>query len=455
MIWVFPIIPCSAQQYHWRRAYIPQNNSDPWESIAFNPLSNGRVIFAGPRFVGGVFRSDDGGFTWVEHDSLLDPVGLPMNEIHQIFCLPSDTNIVLAVTAQRCYRSTNGGITWNDIYNNGSLTDLGGMDGESIGYNTEEDALYYGEPLTGVMRSVDHGADWTQFGTASDSILLNSMDVSQGPSPQLIQNSELSSGWLFAHSTDRGNTWSVSLDGGSNAAEGPKIVFSWKALNPVTGEPTVAIIQRWPTTDSSLLATTDAGDTWQNLNNAPVRTWGLDIDQRASMLSKPGDPAYPRPLHFFTGFFNVDQDTIPNGMIQETTDGGISWHSTNFPKGVAGNSLNPPVREIWVLKYDTLSGQIAVAADSGIYIGDASNGIVEEQPTAPQIQLTQSEGFVTLSSRMPIEIIHLFDITGRQIMESKPQRNIFSLSLKAFPSGIYGVEAIIEGQLPFRKILAW
>src|SRR5665213_434453 len=88
-VWLFVIIgfflaqPCGAQQYKWRRAYFPENNSDPWSAVAFNPLSHGRIIFAGPLFPGGVFRSDDGGITWVEHATLLDTNGYPINEVHQ------------------------------------------------------------------------------------------------------------------------------------------------------------------------------------------------------------------------------------------------------------------------------------------------------------------------------------------------------------------------------------
>lgn len=464
-----------AQQYHWRRAYLPFNNQDSWASIAFNPLSKGRVVFAGPDFPGGIFRSDDGGTTWVEHDSLLDPKGTGIGFIHQIFVVPSDTNVVLAIGANGFYRSTNGGLTWNDLFNHdtlggSSLNTFGGIGAECLDYNFQEDALYYGadnynqrgawnEVLAGVWRSTDRGANWALIApdtindsTVNDSIQQYSLDVSQDSPPELIQSTVLT-GSLLAYSSDLGEHWSITF-AGSDGVETPKIVFSWHQVSPTTGKHDIAVVQRWPATDSSLVATTDGGRSWQILNS-PARLWGLDIDQRASMLSRPGDPAYPLPLHYFTGFFDVDQDSIPNGLIQETTDGGISWHSTNFPRGAAGESDNPKVRNIWVIKYDTSTGRLAVATDSGIYIGDWMSGVTP--PSASQIAMTLSRmgSLVSLSSPEPIEWIHLFDITGRELFAAAPRNSDFRIDLSGYPPGVYDLEAIANGQPPFRKLVAW
>src|SRR5665213_577402 len=307
---------CSAQPYHWRFAL-----SGSWTSVAFNPRSNGQVIFAGPDFVAGIFRSDDGGHTWVEHDSLLDPNGFPISGIAQVFVLPSDTNIVFGISDSRLYRSTDGGFTWDDRYNDDTLLDLGGVDGETMGYNAAEDAIYYGETYgRGLWRSTDKGANWTLLTPNHDTLEeFDALGVSQGlpglnGAAPIILQSTFQYGNI-ARSSDLGQSWAVTLHPPGENREVPKIVFSWNALNPVTLEPTIAIVQRWRTADTSFLATPDGGLTWQILAGAPADVWGLDIDQRTSMLSKPGDPAYPRPLHFFTGFFEVNQDTIPNGLV--------------------------------------------------------------------------------------------------------------------------------------------
>ena len=460
-----------AQEYQWHRANIPLFNGNMWTSIAFNPLSHGRIIFAGPDFVGGIFRSDDGGTTFIEHDSLLDPSGFPIGFVHQILVLPSDTSVVFAISENGFYRSTDGGLTWNDLYNDDTLGGqtsnfFGGIGAECLEYNSQEDDLYYGEENTGtigagVWQSSDHGADWVPVGFhvfidtngsihTYDSAQLYSMDASQDSPPELIQ-STLTVGSLEAYSTDLGSNWNFSFLG-TNNVETPKIVFSWHQISPITGKHDVAIVQRWPANDSSLIATPDGGRTWQILH-APSHLWGLDIDQRVSMLSKPGNAAYPLPLHYFTGFFNVDQDTIPNGMVQETTDGGISWLSINFPHGISGDTLNPKVREIWVLKYDTSSSQIAVAADSGIYIGDLVNSVASEPVNSNVISILQNSYCILLSSAKPIESVRLFDIFGRKLLEVSPRKTVFQINSVNYPHGVYAIEAYVSGKQPYRKLV--
>ena len=47
------------QQYQWRHA-LPV----PCNLVAFNPLSNGQILYAGPGYgTSGIYRSDDGGYT--------------------------------------------------------------------------------------------------------------------------------------------------------------------------------------------------------------------------------------------------------------------------------------------------------------------------------------------------------------------------------------------------------
>ncbi len=456
LLFFFFVATGQAQQYHWRRAYFPKNNTDSWTSIAFNPLSHGRIIFVGPDFVGGVFRSDDGGLTWTSYDSLLDPSGIALSYIHQIFVLPSDTNIVFAISPEDFYRSTNGGRTWNDLFNHdtlgGNYFNFGGIGAECLAYNAREDALYYGQDVAGVVwRSTDHGANWTAEDTAHiDSIQVYSMDASQDVPPELIQSSQIPQSNL-GYSTDFGASWNLTFFG-TEFVETPKIVYSWYAMNPATGKHDVAIVQRWPTNDSSLVATTDGGRTWKILN-APARLWGLDIDQRASMLSKPGDPAYPLPLHIFTGLFDVRQDTIPNGMVQETTDGGISWHSINFPKGIIGDTANPFVREIWVLKYDTSTGRIIVAADSGVYIGDTVPSVAP--PLDTSIHYSESENLITISSAFLIEAFRIYDVLGRELFETSPMRSTYSMDIAQYPRGTYAIEADVQGKPRFRKVVQW
>ena len=170
-----------AQQYHWRRT-LPFS----CRSVAFNPLSNGRIIFAGPSHeINGIFRSDDGGLNWTLHNT--DTLALPLNNVHQILCLPGDTNIVLAVTPNILYRSTNGGMSSYIISDS-----IGGIDGECMAWHAADSTVYYGQNFGyALWKSSDLGATWHQTGFANpDSIGLCALDVSVDAIPTIIQGSQ-------------------------------------------------------------------------------------------------------------------------------------------------------------------------------------------------------------------------------------------------------------------------
>ena len=441
---------CFAQQYHWHVS-LPGR---PWSAVAFNPQSNGRILFAGSLGDDSIYRSDDGGHTW---RGLSNGSPALFNSVRQIFCLPNDTNIVVAVTPNDFYRSSDGGRTWYDNIFNGGALQLGGIDGESIGYNVEEGAIYYGENFAvGVFRSDDLGLTWGKTGTGNpDSIGLCAMDVSQGEPTLLIQGSQLDSGCL-ARSLDSGMHWAVTFHGRSGEdVEVPKVVFSWNAVDPASGLHSIAIATRWPTNDSSMVATTDGGQTWSILHNAPFRCWSLDIDQRASMLSKPGDAAYPMPLHFFTGLFDVKADTVKNSLVQETTDGGRTWHSTNFPVGVPGDLTNPRAREIWVLKYDTVSGRLAAATDSGIFITDPVNSVGPSPSERGQdeVHFFQDPNGLTVTSLEPMESLRMFDLLGHQVFQSSRGEQFFRIESSHYRHGAYAIEIEFGNRSPVRKLI--
>jgi len=420
--------PVAAQTYHWRLA-LP----GPWHSIAFNPGSHGRVLFAGSSDTRGIYRTDDGGFTWTEH--LDGPTGSIISDVHQVFCLPSDTNVVLAVTPTRFYRSDDGGLTWTD-----TLYALGGVDGESVCYHAIDDMLYYGQAFAqGVWRSSDHGVHWIETGHGDvDSIALCTLDASPDLPTVLLQGSERKHG-LLARSTDEGTTWSVTLLGSERAdVEVPKMIYSWYAVSPITGKRTVEIGTRWPAEDSSVIGTVDAGLTWHAFTHAPHDAWAFDIDQRRSMISQPNDPSYPWPLHFFTGLF-FESDTVVYDMLHETTDGGISWHSMGFPAPGPGF---PIVRQVWVLKYDTATGRIAVATDSGIYIGDTALSTVQSVGSSPTIETNVEGGMLRISSAEPMYVIRLYDILGKEITSVAKIQTDATLTTTGLAAGNY--ELIVE-----------
>lgn len=434
------IIPCCAfsQGYVWKRSLpVPVN------SIAFNPLSSGKIIFAGPAGFDGIYRSNDGGITW--EDNLTNGLNPPINGVHQIFCVPNDTSIVLALTPNRLYRSTNGGYSWYIVNDT-----IGGVDGESICFHASNRSLYYGQGFAGyIWKSIDLGATWRVTGVGNrDSIGLCAMDISQDVPPLLIQGSEDTG--LLARSTNEGASWLVTMRSDTskdNKAEIPKVVFSCYAANPNTGQHSVAVATRWMSGYRSIVATSDGGITWQTLHSPNRNVWALDVDQRESQISKPSDDAYPLPLHMFTGLFDVQSDTMD--LVQETTDGGASWHSIGFQRGIKDDTSRPILHYVWVIKCDTTSGTLAVATDSGVFIGipnAASVRVGSDESFRTPIVMPNPAAFEVRVKGVGIKFpdFEVYDQLGRQVSirdahltQSLPEGDALSLDVRNVPEGIY------------------
>ena len=431
LLGLFFLSNASAQQYHWRHAL-----SGSFESVAFNPLSKGRIIYAGgDGTIDGIFRSDDGGLTWKHFNT--DTLHIPMNFIHQVFCVPADTSVLLAVSPNRLYRSTDGGVDWYIVNDS-----IGGLDGEDIAWHASDSSLYYGETFgVALWKSKDDGTTWFQTGFANrDSIGLCALDVSSDVRPTIIQGSEDSG--ILARSVDDAGHWQVTLHpdtGTNNKAEVPKVVFSKYAVDPSNGRHDVALAIRWLSKYRSLVGSVDGGLTWRILPFPSSYPWSMDFDQRAAMISKPTDAAYPFPLHYFIGLFGIESDTAPNGMVQETTDGGMTWRGMNFPKGSGVDPSNPLVNYVWVLKYDTTTGRIAAATDSGVYIADTiESGVAEEpfQDSSFTFERT-SNGFLARSD-IPLQNATIYDILGRTVWSSNfSNKDEFSFSWNDEEKGFF------------------
>jgi hypothetical protein len=419
VILLFCSIHADAQDYQWHCTL-----SMPTYCVAFNPLSKGRVLFTSSPESEYIFRSDDGGETW--YTSL--PLDVPTPSIHQIFCLPSDTNIVFALSSGEfhanaaLYRSTDGGMHWT------AQPDIGGIDGEAIAYHPSTDALYYGENFAGlVYKSTDHGSTWVPIGTQNSNVTLCSLGVSPDSNKILLAGSEAG---VIDLSADEGSHWTVvySEDTVKNP-EVPKVLFSDVASN-------VAFVSRWHSLNASLVMTRDRGFTWTPIASPDPHVWALELDQRKA--SCPNGT----PLHLWTGLFTQNSfDTTAGGLIEESTDGGSSWHTTGFP-----HIPIPP--SVWILKYDTASGTLAAATDSGIFIGHEPGSSVEitvRERTSLAPYPNPSRGMVTVSipGIASNSVLHVSNTLGEIVLE-KSFRNstTTTLNIDGLPDGVYFVRLI-------------
>lgn len=134
---------------NWERALLSDTGPAGVYCLAVAP-SNRNVVYAGGHvnYAGAVRRSTDFGRTWSETSA-------PAGRVYGLAVHPGDENTVYAAALDSCWKTTNGGTTWQRI---------GG------GYYLSDICLFPGCPDTviaggryGVVLSTDAGVTWQQF----------------------------------------------------------------------------------------------------------------------------------------------------------------------------------------------------------------------------------------------------------------------------------------------------
>ncbi len=203
-----------------------------------------------------------------------------------------------------------------------------------------------------------------------------------------------------------------------------KVIFSSVA-------PAFAFAARWHSAATSIVKTTDAGASWNAIASPDPHVWALEIDQRKGMCPNGS------PLHFWTGLFTqYAPDTTKGGMIEETTDGGVSWHTTGFPK-----VQHPP--SVWVIKFDSTSGTLAAATDSGIFIGHApARGVAQNIRSQASMNLFPNPASRSTTLTLPAETsdrtpLHLYSVLGKLVAAQKLSNGKNFIDLASLPPGVY------------------
>jgi hypothetical protein len=137
-----------------------------------------------------------------------------------------------------------------------------------------------------------------------------------------------------------------------------------------------------------------------------------------------------------------------------TTDGGRNWGGTNFPSFV-GSADTGLIQEVWILKYDTLSGKIAVATDAGIFVTNTRLGVKQTVPAITTIDVTQTNTTLRIdNSREPISSIELYDILGRLVFQNGSKESTYQVGTSNFSAGAYLLKINFSNGPPYLKLLS-
>lgn len=419
---ILPASQATAQPYTWENTH-----TSPAECVAFNPLSGGKTLFFASGQQKGVFRSDDGGMTWLQYwQGMPDITSAGLMQIH---CLESDTNILLAVsTSQGVFRSTNGGQTW------GLSLENGGILGEAITWHKQTDALYYGQNYKGpIWKSIDHGATWQQSGEPSEEVVLCTIAVSPDEKKWILAGS--GDGGI-ALSTVEGASWQTVFPEENPEEiirpEVPKIVWSLYT-------PGVVLATRWLSQDSQLIRSTNWGQDWSVIGLDLPRTWALELDQRQEHAGLLGQK------RFWIGLFNRGLEPNEVHSVIETHDAGETW---------IGTGITSEIEQVWMIKHDTTSDRLVAATNLGIFITTARASVKPEAPPS-SIRFSNNPAIASTEAIIPkndlLQSIEVFDAAGRHVLTTRSATVTVSLlangsynTIIKTTSGTYHVPLVVQ-----------
>jgi photosystem II stability/assembly factor-like uncharacterized protein len=272
-------------------------------ALALNPTTPNR-LYAGT-YWGGVFRSTDSGDNWVAINE-----GLTNPTIHALAIDPLTSRRAYAGTREGVFRSTDGGASWISA----GLTNLSVY---ALAINPLSSNTLYAGTGDGVFRSADGGNNWVAVSTGLPQRPVQALAVDPVTPSRLYASTVGGGGGLF-RSTNRGYSWTalnIGLDGSevlsividpvtpttlyvsgmgvfrsTDAGEGwvessaglPDLIAPALAIDPVT--PTTLYVG----TRAGLFRSTDSGDSWVAVNSGLT-----DLSIRALAI----DPATPTTLY--------------------------------------------------------------------------------------------------------------------------------------------------------------
>lgn len=262
----------------WRRVWSvpgrPDGALDHWIlSLAADP-TDPEVAWAGT-WSGVVLRTTDGGASWVE-------IPLQSGAVNDIAVDPLNPEVVY-VANHGIFKSTDGGITWPRIRDQGALTLL--LD------PVDPRIIYTADGLDLISKSTDAGATWTQLTRIEgniDGLFLDPTDPSV-----LLAGTSLGA---LMRSEDAGATW--------QRVEGLPLLSSFTFAADSSGRLWLGVNNR------GVFRSLDGGTTWRVTNRGLAGSHIVDVES---------DPFRPQTL------YAVAQGTA----LHRSVNGGATWRRSN------------------------------------------------------------------------------------------------------------------------------
>ncbi len=327
---------------------------------------------------GGLFKTTDGGSSWVA----ITDGKVPLGSTGCVAVSDSDPNVIYlgtgsddvrsnVSTGRGMYKSTDGGLTWKFIglYNAGQI---GGVrihpTNPNVVWVSAQGDAFKSNSERGVFKTTDGGATWKKVLFISDQV--GAMDVELQPGNPNVVYAWMSrlerKPWTIISGSREGGFYK-STDGGEHFTKitnGLPTELIGKANLAVTNakpDRIYALIEAKP--GGGLYRSDDAGQTWHAMNSQPAQI-------AAAMIQ--------RPFYYVTlGADPTNADVVYTGAegFWKSTDGGKTFAPFRVPHG--------DNHDIWISPRD---GNVMIQSNDGganvSYDGGRTWSTQMNQPTA-------------------------------------------------------------------------
>jgi photosystem II stability/assembly factor-like uncharacterized protein len=299
--------------------------------------NNPDIVWAGTQFMRGIYKSTDGGETWVKKDkgiSEWDEITFRGFSVH-----PQNSDIVFAgaeigtgilgvefdKAKGKIYKTRDGGESWRSVWQGGSLARFVLFD------PTNPDILYastgifdreaYNDVGVGVLKSTDGGETWRQINKGIDNLFVGFLEM-HPHDPRILyaaagNNIHHHNSGVFK-TTDGGETWRIVL----RTYESPATVVTISPSNP-------EIV--YAGTVEAFYSSDNGGETWQKYFKMTEQCWGPPGVRAGVPISAVVDPQ--DPLTIFANNYG--------GGVFKSTNGVQSWEDSS--NGYTGAELHQVV----------------------------------------------------------------------------------------------------------------
>jgi len=403
-------------------------------TVRINPMDSNKLFVGG--WSGQAYRSEDGGKTWVDKEIGSLSSG---SYLSSLYWSSADTSVLYCggFLFTGIQRSEDGGDTWTRVLFDSSLRHMWYVS-EAIIEDPKNPNIVYagrGRVYNTLYRSTNTGLTWDSLSVIPIDWTGQICTISLRPDSTNIIFAGCKGG-VITRSDDGGLSWqrcsiNEQTDSIRPDTEIPKIVFSTR--DPQVGYAIAAIAdERNISGNGGVLKTTDGGWNWNQIAFVDTSFWAVESRPLPSNLDD----------EVFVGGFRIStSQTIVKGdsLVYNSMNGGQDW--TQYRNvGWGANEVQDTIRNVWSIRWDSLSNKVYMATQVGLYVLDEAVSVDEDIHASAGLSVRATSEVVTVVDDQPLPSDKewaVYAMDGRQLLSGTIGSNEVRINAASLPQGRY------------------